>query len=77
MGRRVGLDGSIEPAVSRAILGECKIISFVTTLDHRRAPEPSAALKGIAKCTGLPLGVPRAYFDQLGVFDLSSELSVI
>lgn len=35
------------------------------------------ALRGIAKCTGLPLGVPRAYIDQLGVFDLSNELSAI
>jgi hypothetical protein len=31
-------------------------------------------LKGMAKCTGLPLGVPRAYLDHIGVFDLSGDV---
>ena len=31
-------------------------------------------LKGMAKCTGLPLGVPRAYSNALGVLDLSADL---
>lgn len=32
------------------------------------------ALKGMARCTGLHLGVPRAYIDHLGAFDLSGHV---
>ncbi len=32
-------------------------------------------LKGMAECTGLPLGVPTTYINQFGLFDIAGELS--
>ena len=59
-------------AVSRAILGAFKIFSFVATVDVWRSSENLRTLTGMARCTGLPPAVLRAYLDQLGVFDLSA-----